>query len=115
MNDQEINAALAEKVAGWKPSNGDFDCAEAYEKTFGEVMDPHKMFPDYLHDANAVIALLERGHHDVKLNFSQTTDEWYCVLEERFIGIKQHLGIADTFTRAACYALLRAAGVTVTE
>ena len=110
MNEQEINAAVAEKVAGAYCAVPHKNCATVYWTAEHEYNYESEICPDYLHDANAVIALLERSPYDIHATFVQTCCTWYVTLMERFIGKKEWTAEGDTFCRAACLALLQAHG-----
>lgn len=113
-SDEEINALVAEKVAGWM---------EITIHPSGQVIGTHPMggprcqVPDYLHDANAVIELLGEAtpHGDIRIKRRQPSvglsAPWTVQLNSTLGPI--HRG--ETFCLAACYALLRAHGVTVLE
>jgi hypothetical protein len=124
VNEQEINAAVAEKVAGWFWATHPYASGTCWLQEPGTVLPKEwkrvstpprgkqgSLPTDYLHDEKAVIALLERSPYDVHATFVQTCCTWYVTLMERFIGKKEWTAEADTFCRAACLALLRAHGV----
>lgn len=100
--DREIEAAVHEFVAGIKMIPG-----KPYGITGGFV-------PEYLSEANAVLALLPRSHKG---------EFWTC--DAGFLGFRicirdkdgriAHEADDNTFCRAACIALLRSAGVAVKE
>lgn len=122
-NDQEINAEVAE-VAGWRYATDEPIFNKVYSPTAvppvgiccGKGVSKLEAFsynpegdlpreflpPDYLHDANAVIALLEKHL-------------WECWVHENgdySVRLSQTSPITRTkgFCRAACVALLKAHG-----
>lgn len=113
MTDEDKNAAVAEIVGLWKRESMGWWSHPDSAGLFAET-------PDYLHDANAVIALLEKVGLWGSVNFGSRTNYtvalWKEVKPER--GHSQTwqqyaTGEAKTFCEAACIALLRASGVDV--
>ncbi len=109
--DSEIDAAVAEKVAGWKrlhaehAFDGGVKCEiDAWAAPSGRIADA---VPQFSRSADAVLPLLER------------MDRWQCDYgrpekKYRLYFIRREgEGTAATFPRAACLALLRAHGVEV--
>ena len=117
--DAEKNAAIAQYVAGWtdlryeEGENVDIDAREIYpwEGIRGTVDGKRRMVTNYLHYADAVIALLDKH-----FEWSLMTDCETHVYEIR-IGFKtryiRYQGLSRSFCEAACIALLRAADVEV--
>ena len=128
----QINAAVAEKVAGWQDIQPQIqlNLPESFRPDLHCNLDgmppgtdpngPRSKVPDYLHDANAVIALLEKTFCTF----------WWVANHRSFTGRMLHkhdAGYDDfhtfgsipledgAFCRAACIALLRANGVIVEE
>lgn len=120
LTDAALSALVAEKVAGWKQNNESWFAPEGglWSKfrrvgvlvRYNERIPDDQIIPDYATDANAVLGLLEKGHHDVTVHFVQTADLWCVTLQDRFIGGREVEGKADSLCRSACYALLRAHG-----
>jgi hypothetical protein len=114
-SDTELNAAVAEHVAGWTMVR--IDTQSGKDPSNPERLFPN--FPPFCTDANAVLPLLEPflswiAHQiiagiRIKICFrgeqTATNPLAHCYAE----------ATAPTFCRAACYALLRANGVTVVE
>lgn len=108
--DDEINALVAEHVAGW---------TDFYEEDHGSVglvklgVNPasgnDEYVTDFVNDSNAVLRLLdkcERGWH-------ASNAEAQSIHGRFMVSFDGHVGRADTFPRAACLALLRAKGIEV--
>lgn len=120
-SDAELNAAFAEKVAGWRKQFNDGWLGEAV----GEGRNPHMdwfspedgfkyshhelQLPPFTASADAVLPWLE------KLGF------WACQYSEGLVVISddhmdcnsENMSSAETFPKAAVIALLRAHGVEV--
>jgi hypothetical protein len=111
MSDAELEAAVAEKVAGWKTERmSGYHAAYCSVDPFsvrGKVAygSPHEAqadYPRYMTDANAVVALLEKHL-------------WECWVHENgdySVRLSQTSPPTRTkgFCRAACLALLKAHG-----
>ena len=118
MSDAELEAAVAEKVAGWKPTQGDHDCSKAYEQVFGQQLPVESLHPRYLTDANAVIALLEKEGYDATDVFREEMDgkiQWSCQVydwdDHPAESKKPPFGAtARSFNRAIALCLLAAHG-----
>jgi hypothetical protein len=110
MTDNQINVAIAQSVAGYRNAQGLQTAPDKPVHYWGEndASGP-KPIPDYAHDADAVIVLLDREGSWMRAR-GNTVYIWHPGInsdcEPRFEG---H---ADTFCRAACMALLKAHGVT---
>ena len=134
-SDAEINAAVAQTVAGWKWVATGYTtdkpprprwltlAAEDTRPPLGwvffrdqECPNPCNMrdglHPLYTNDANAVIELLEK--FDVRLQHAKTehTNSWLIEVFVKGTGIISS-GWRPSFCRADCIALLRAHGVTI--
>ena len=122
--DAEKNVAVAEHVAGWK----DFGPGSpAYQIHYGvsvmcgfQLGSVSSIVPDYLHDADAVIALLEKASKARQL----ITDGIWFDKMGAYWTYEGHIPGADTdpllitsasFCEPSCIALLRANGVEVIE
>lgn len=105
MTDTEITIALA-GLEGWtllwaRPCGPTIGEGEVVGKTpDGRVNVPVKA---YLHDANAVLPLLEKFSH---VRASAFSGGWIVTIDE-----PRHSAGALTFCRAACEAILRAHGL----
>lgn len=103
MTNAELNAAVAEHVAGWS------HCRVI--DGFAEGVPPIKGYsliscPLYCHDANAAIALLEKNHawETNFINGSYVVEVWATRQD------LQSKGRDPSFCVAACKSLLRAHG-----
>lgn len=98
---EEINAAVAEHVAGFTVRNGYITNVHG---------DDEEAIPPYSTSADAVLPLLERySEWNMDANYPEPG-------RERFVcWVENSSGTADTFPLAACIALLRAHGVKVEE
>ena len=139
-SDTELNAAVAEHVAHiqeqwvlmkrgyyYRPKEQGYtdniEEAGRYtrdETTIHVVFDaedavtPHKLpTPPYATDANSVLKLLTAG--DGCFKYSSSLGLLTYFKDSYSIHPFYYDGVAPTFCRAACYALLRAHGVTVVE
>jgi hypothetical protein len=114
MTDDEINAAIA-KVAGWQPTDGDFSLVDTWEQLCGERLDPYRMYPHYLRNANAIIAILDNCYCEIhrECGYEGFPETWTIDVDT---GAPNGKGRAqdESFCRAACFALLKAHGVEVT-
>jgi hypothetical protein len=122
-SDEEINAAVAEYVAGFKQQvvfgwgkqpvwtdNGKLLSVTNFTSEGDGYCDQWK--PNYVDDANAVFQLLDSREWTITKDKNPRTFEWqYNVFCTQPLAI----GIAPTFQLAACFALLKLNGVTVTD
>jgi hypothetical protein len=103
--DAQVNAMVAERVAGWKP----------HAHPLMKYMDGSPVMittpSDYLNDANAVIALLEKEGmveiqrmHREKIGWQWEVKVWKADSRSFF----EDEGHGPTFCAAACLALLAA-------
>ncbi len=119
----EINAAVAEHVAGWTRLYATADTG-LWPKELGAMVTTENGWmkapgaqsaqrtPDYLTDANAVLSLLYRTHWEV----NQTSSASHPIRVRIYLGPQEGSGEANNLPRAACIALLRASGkVTVLD
>lgn len=131
--DREIEAAVAQFCAGWKWVSTGYESDAPprprwlelvdpknlpYDKCFGWTFFPERLCPepcnrrdsfvtDYLTDANAVLALLEKCNCDCIFDADR---QWQVVIHTATTG-KFFPNYSDkSFCRAACIALLRASG-----
>ena len=111
MTDAELSALVAEKVAGYTNVHT--------PKTMSAWGNPPDLkmgswIPDYLHDANAVIGLLERADEWEAHRREFEDEEGFRVRYIVHVSLDKSAGgeYADTFCRAACLALLKAHGAT---
>ena len=121
----EINAAVAEYCAGAYLAVPHDTCATVYWDEEDEYNYESEICPDYLHDANAVLPLLEKTGYDAIDLFREMRGNkmaWGCQLYdwdaegEDLDSTKPMVhGTGPTFCLAAIAALLRAAGVKVEE
>jgi hypothetical protein len=113
LSDAELSAAVAEKVAQWKPGQGEKDCQAAYERCFGAPWPAESMHPKYATGADAVLPLLEGaagGHWSLWFSAPYHSDQpcRYRVTIHKALEPAKTIGTANTFARAACLALLKA-------
>jgi len=109
MSDPEKITALA-KIAGWSDIQ-DYD--QLGFRPVGSPPDggPRRQVPDYLCDANAVIALLEKQWYWVSDNGGLKVGHGHeYILRVGRIGHKEGAATDPNFCRAACLALLSAYG-----
>lgn len=108
--DEQLNAAFAEQVCGWKwRTFPDGACPEIkhWRDVYGNIVSIHWPKYSFTTSADAVLPWLEKR---------QWVRVELCAFGEPKWGISvMHgpIGMADTFPRAATIALLRAHGVEV--
>lgn len=111
----EVNAAVAEYIAGWKRVSTGGLYAPDLPPAFN-VYGIDMPVPDYATDANAVLPLLAKFHcSDAQIY--RGTDYYVGIDAEprEFSDKRQFEATARTFPLAACFALLRANKVTVID
>jgi hypothetical protein len=112
MTPEQINAAVAEKVAGYAITHG------VWIDPQGAVCIP-KNRPDYYHSVDCVLPLLER--HAFRFEGGKAIGCQYAVviagstLFHKWGLCGWYQAIAPTFAAAACLALLKSIGVDVGE
>jgi hypothetical protein len=122
-SDEELNSAVALHVAGFTQSVifgwGDVpmwcDNGKPITTTaFTESGDGYaeRWVPNYVEDANAIFQLLDDRDWTISKDKNPRTFEWQWNV---FSYQPLAMGIAPTFQLAACFALLKLNGVTVTE
>ena len=115
--DEQLNAAFAEKVAGWTCKtfpNGVCPSLKHWSDEFGNTVSINWPKYHWATSADAVLPWLEKCYHvDVSwlINRAEHGDQW-CVKIRQKDGIV-HRGDSNSFAIAATIALLRAHGVTV--
>jgi hypothetical protein len=97
--DSQINAAVAEYVAGWTNDGTHWGWHKGPDIKRACDLD------DYATSADAVLPLLENGL-SVSCVFGGFSFQWT-------VSVSNRIGKADALARAACIALLRAHGVEV--
>ena len=110
--DAELNAEVA-AMAGWQEI---VDYGNGRPVGVHPLGGPRHQIPDYLHDADAVIALLcKQDNWQFNMGRSAFSDEYFCsigvntVLEDgENISEDRFCGRATTLPRAICLALLSA-------
>jgi len=124
MTDEGINFKVAD-IAGWRvafPEKG----KPHPETRRGGIMLPYRWvnertherrmdLPDYLQDANAVVGLLEKLHPRYWMAVRSGDLCSATVFTDGDGGMVKCVGVATTFCRAACLALLKANGVKVED
>ena len=119
--DQELSAAVAEKVAGWYlDKNG--CCYPSKESHDSETFSGGWPLPPFATSADAVLLLLEKHPHweigsYVGANHSRryVCRIWRHELIENRLREMPLMEYGSTFARCACLALLRAHGIEVVE
>lgn len=110
LSDSELSRLVAEKVAGMYPPKDD---RSFWMAANGEIQ--LRGLPPFATSADAVLPLLERcsqWNNEFVGYDSDVNERHYCrvwVLNGN--GVDMLLAKAPTFARAACLALLKAAGV----
>jgi hypothetical protein len=126
MTDSQFNALVAEKVAGYKIAVGPewpenlfmWAPLSGYLTKSGEDSEIAITVPDYLHDANRVVELLEASPFAIKEMFCRTDVEpifWGMALFRKHNsrgGYDYHVQ-SRTFCRAALLVLLKSEGVDI--
>lgn len=125
ISDAELSRLVAEKVAGWIPTQDSLEAQQCWETISGERVPVSP--PPYATSSDAVIPLLEKS--DVFCGASMASEGldsdhnrigrtgWRIefVINPNAPVEQSHGDVwAPTFARAACLALLKAAGVEVT-
>ena len=119
---REMDAAIAEKVMGWHPWDGESDydgplpMFAVYDETLGLAVyktmdDPDFYFAPSTDNATAISALEHHGN-SWSISRSTITDSYHVTVwnPRATQAYKEYTGGAKTLAHAACLALLRAVG-----
>lgn len=106
--DDQLNAAFAEKVAGWTLSWDEDSGGNRYEEWWNGLEGP--LDPIFTTSADAVLPFLEKRARAITITYCDVTVQWTVEI----IGFKTAWkASSETLPRAIVYALLRAHGVEV--